>query len=231
MLEIHPGPPVLIGYLQVNSIFSKFKYQKYEFTRSDIPPRVQLPGVVDDPLLRKEHVMRLSTKGRFAVTAMIDVALREQTGPVSLAAISVRHQISLSYLEQLFSKLRHQGLVESTRGPGGGYTLGRTATTITVADIIGAVEPPPVNEEASGAGTAEAGCAMTQELWDTLNSRMSEYLQSITLQHLADEQRARGVQIERRPATQRGVFALPKPERTRAPNSVFALASALALPR
>ena len=84
--------------------------------------------------------MRLSTKGRFAVTAMIDVALRENAGPVSLADIAARHQISLSYLEQMFSKLRQRGLVESTRGPGGGYTLARGAEAITVADIIGAVE-------------------------------------------------------------------------------------------
>jgi len=71
--------------------------------------------------------MRLSTKSRFAVTAMIDVALREDHGPVALAAISARHQISLSYLEQLFSKLRQSELVESTRGPGGGYSLARSA--------------------------------------------------------------------------------------------------------
>ena len=84
--------------------------------------------------------MRLSTKGRFAVTAMIDVALREKLGPVPLSDIATRQQISLSYLEQMFSKLRHQGLVTSTRGPGGGYTLGHRADAITVADIIGAVE-------------------------------------------------------------------------------------------
>lgn len=68
--------------------------------------------------------MRLSTKSRFAVTAMIDVALREKSGPVPLSDIAARHQISLSYLEQMFSRLRQHGLVESTRGPGGGYTLG-----------------------------------------------------------------------------------------------------------
>ena len=77
--------------------------------------------------------MRLTTKGRFAVTAMIDLALRQNNGPVTLAAISQRQQISLSYLEQLFGKLRRHELVESTRGPGGGYTLGRKAAEITVA--------------------------------------------------------------------------------------------------
>ena len=86
--------------------------------------------------------MRLTTKGRFAVTAMIDLGLRQSSGPVTLAAISQRHQISLSYLEQLFGKLRRHELVESTRGPGGGYTLARKAGDITVADIIVSVDEP-----------------------------------------------------------------------------------------
>jgi len=90
----------------------------------------------------KENFMRLTTKGRFAVTAMIDLALRENSGPVALAAISGRQQISLSYLEQLFGKLRRHELVESTRGPGGGYSLGRKSESITVADIIVAVDEP-----------------------------------------------------------------------------------------
>ena len=84
--------------------------------------------------------MRLTTKGRFAVTAMIDLALRQHNGPVTLAGISQRQRISLSYLEQLFGKLRRHQLVESTRGPGGGYTLGRPAKDLTVADIIFAVD-------------------------------------------------------------------------------------------
>ena len=84
--------------------------------------------------------MRLTTKGRFAVTAMIDLGLRQSNGPVTLAAISQRQQISLSYLEQLFGKLRRHDLVESTRGPGGGYTLARNPSEITVADII--TSPP-----------------------------------------------------------------------------------------
>ena len=109
--------------------------------------------------------MRLSTKSRFAVTAMIDVALREDRGPVSLAAISTRHQISLSYLEQLFSKLRQHGLVESTRGPGGGYSLSRNAEKITMADIVGAVDAPTEEESA-----AEGGW-MNSELWSSLNEK------------------------------------------------------------
>ena len=86
--------------------------------------------------------MRLTTKGRFAVTAMIDLALRQHQGPVTLAGISQRQKISLSYLEQLFGKLRRHELVESTRGPGGGYTLARGLKDITVADIIFAVDEP-----------------------------------------------------------------------------------------
>ena len=97
-------------------------------------------------------VMRLTTKGRFAVTAMIDLALREHSGPVALAAISARQQISLSYLEQLFGKLRRQELVESTRGPGGGYSLGRKAEDITVADIIVAVDEAIDAPAAAGVG-------------------------------------------------------------------------------
>ena len=86
--------------------------------------------------------MRMSTKGRLAVNALIDLALHAPAGPVTLASISQRRQISLSYLEQLFGRLRREGLVESTRGPGGGYTLGRKASEITVAQIVSAVDEP-----------------------------------------------------------------------------------------
>lgn len=168
--------------------------------------------------------MRLSTKSRFAVTAMIDVALREDRGPVSLAAISTRHQISLSYLEQLFSKLRQQGLVESTRGPGGGYSLSRNAEKITMADIVGAVDAPTEEEVA-----AEGGW-MNSELWASLNEKMLTHLQSITLRQLVAEQRTKGVTVEPapQPAVKRGVFAKPKSAlKITAPNSVFALAGSL----
>jgi Rrf2 family iron-sulfur cluster assembly transcriptional regulator len=165
--------------------------------------------------------MRLSTKGRFAVTAMIDVALRESQGPVALAAISARHQISLSYLEQLFSKLRQQGLVESTRGPGGGYSLSREARDISVADIICAVDSPNPGAED---GTGEADCWMTEDLWRQLNTKMMEHMQSINLRMLADEQLAKGVEIDVKKPRKRGVFAKPKGEaRASGPNSVFAL--------
>ena len=175
--------------------------------------------------------MRLSTKGRFAVTAMIDVGLRENAGPVSLADIAVRHQISLSYLEQLFSKLRQRGLVESTRGPGGGYSLARGADAISVADIIGAVEGERTDApsgEPNPAGAEGLAAAMTAELWATLNAKLIAHMQSISLRSLVSEQRAKGVQIEPRPA-RRGVYTQPKKETPRStpPNSVFALGKAL----
>ena len=172
--------------------------------------------------------MRLSTKSRFAVTAMIDVALREDRGPVSLAAISERHQISLSYLEQLFSKLRQAGLVESTRGPGGGYSLGRVADRISMADILSAVDAPTA-EEAEG----EKDSWMSSELWSGLNDQMLTHLRSITLRQLVAEQRAKGVAVEpapvKAPSLKRGVFAKPKTDtfKVNAPNSVFALAGSL----
>ncbi len=131
--------------------------------------------------------MRLTTKGRFAVTAMIDLALRESTGPVALAAISARQQISLSYLEQLFGKLRRHELVESTRGPGGGYSLGRKASEITVADIIVAVDEPIDATGCQGKENCmgeDTGRCMTHDLWAALNSKMIEYLASISLQRL-----------------------------------------------
>src|ERR1700754_1878824 len=133
--------------------------------------------------------MRLTTKGRFAVTAMIDLALREHSGPVALAAISSRQQISLSYLEQLFGKLRRHELVESTRGPGGGYSLGRKAEEITVADIILAVGEAIYatccadKESCMGEGS---GRCMRRDLWASVNSKMIEFLDSVCLKKLVD---------------------------------------------
>jgi len=175
--------------------------------------------------------MRLTTKGRFAVTAMIDLALRANAGPVALAAISQRQQISLSYLEQLFGKLRRHELVESTRGPGGGYTLGRAADEITVADVIVAVDEPI---DATGCGGKEecmgegSGKCMTHDLWASLNTRMIEYLDSITLKKLVDDQLARGVSLDDQPV-KRAISSVPvvKPIKVTAPNSVFALGTAL----
>jgi Rrf2 family iron-sulfur cluster assembly transcriptional regulator len=174
--------------------------------------------------------MRLTTKGRFAVTAMIDLALRQNNGPVTLAAISQRQQISLSYLEQLFGKLRRHELVESTRGPGGGYTLGRKASDITVADIIVSVDEPLDATNCGGKENChgEGGRCMTHELWASLNSRMVEFLDSVSLQKLVDDQLAKGVVIENTPPVKKAVFAAPvvKQVRINAPNSVFALGAA-----
>ncbi len=168
--------------------------------------------------------MRMSTKGRFAVNAMIDLALREHAGPVALATIGARQQVSMSYLEQLFSRLRRQGLVESTRGPGGGYTLGRSAETITVAQIISAVDDGLTE---SGAGSDDDG--LSRDLWQRLNAVMLAHMGTITLHTLVDEQTAKGVSIETRPVRRPAVSPVAtKPVRTNAPNSVFAFGRSFA---
>ena len=171
--------------------------------------------------------MRLTTKGRFAVTAMIDLALRQSAGPVTLAAISQRQHISLSYLEQLFGKLRRHELVESTRGPGGGYTLGRKAVDITVADIIVSVDEPIDATQCGGKENChgESARCMTHDLWAALNSRMVDFLDSVNLQNMVDEQMAKGFQIESKTMVKKAIQPMPlsKPIRINAPNSVFAL--------
>ncbi|WP_263772721.1 Fe-S cluster assembly transcriptional regulator IscR [Propionivibrio soli] len=133
--------------------------------------------------------MRLTTKGRFAVTAMIDLALHGSDGPVTLAGISDRQKISLSYLEQLFGKLRRHNLVESVRGPGGGYCLARPVEQMTVADIIRAVDESLDATQCGGKENCrdEDRC-MTHELWSTLNFKMYEYLTSVTLADLVQKQ-------------------------------------------
>ena len=136
--------------------------------------------------------MRLTTKGRFAVTAMIDLAMRQHNGPVTLAGISQRQKISLSYLEQLFGKLRRHELVESTRGPGGGYTLARPLREVTVADIIFAVDEPLDATSCGGKENChDDGPCMTHELWASLNRKMIEFLDSVSLQELVEQQRGR----------------------------------------
>ena len=174
--------------------------------------------------------MRLTTKGRFAVTAMIDLGLRQANGPVTLAAISQRQQISLSYLEQLFGKLRRHALVESTRGPGGGYTLAKPANNITVAEIISSVDEPMDATQCGGKSNClgEGHRCMTHDLWDSLNVKMVEFLDSVSLQKLVDDQLAKGFQMEEKPSLKRAISSLPviTPMRVNAPNSVFALGNA-----
>ena len=136
--------------------------------------------------------MRLTTKGRFAVTAMIDVALHGDDGPVTLAAVSERQRISLSYLEQLFGKLRRHGLVESVRGPGGGYNLARAAAKLSVAAIITAVDEPIDATQCGGRENChdDRRC-MTHELWASLNDHIFSFLDSVTLAELVRQQKER----------------------------------------
>ena len=136
--------------------------------------------------------MRLTTKGRFAVTAMLDLAMNGGKRPVTLAGISQRQSISLSYLEQLFGKLRRHTLVESVRGPGGGYTLARDLAKVSVADIITAVDEPLDATQCGGKENCkdEQRC-MTHDLWSTLNDKMYEYLDSVKLSDLVAQQAAR----------------------------------------
>ena len=134
--------------------------------------------------------MRLTTKGRFAVTAMVDLAMRGGNGPVTLAKISERQNISLSYLEQLFGKLRKNKIVESVRGPGGGYYLARPGNKISVAEIVVAVDEPLDATKCGGKGNCngEMQPCITHDLWMGLNESILGYLQGVTLQQLIDNQ-------------------------------------------
>lgn len=126
--------------------------------------------------------MKLSTKGRYAVTAMLDLALHYQKGPVSLAEISARQAISLSYLEQLFAQLRREALVTSVRGPGGGYCLGREPEAINIAEIIIAVNENLDATRCGGTGDCQDGeVCLTHKLWLDLSAQIHEFLSGITL--------------------------------------------------
>lgn len=167
--------------------------------------------------------MRMSTKGRVAVNAMIDLALRERSGPIALATIARRQGVSLSYLEQLFAGLRRAGLVESTRGPGGGYTLGRSMVDISVADIVDSVSEP--ESEASREAPEDA----LQALWEGLDTVMRRHLGTITLRSLVDDQVAAGVVLPaREPMRRIPAPSMTRPVPTRAPNSVFAFGQSFA---
>lgn len=142
--------------------------------------------------------MRLTTKGRFAVTAMLDLALheaqsasasKEDIKPITLAGISERQSISLSYLEQLFSRLRRQGLVNSVRGPGGGYKLAKNYAEISVAEIINAVDEQIDATQCGGQENCrDEGRCMTHDLWATLNSKILDYLAGISLADMVASQ-------------------------------------------
>jgi Rrf2 family iron-sulfur cluster assembly transcriptional regulator len=142
--------------------------------------------------------MRLTTKGRFAVTAMLDLALHSTEGPVTLAGISTRQKISLSYLEQLFGKLRRRELVESVRGPGGGYRLARAASEVSVADIVRAVEECIDSTQCGGRENChENSRCMTHDLWEELNTTVYGFLAGVKLSHLVERQRHKPVSVVR----------------------------------
>ena len=133
--------------------------------------------------------MRLTTKGRYAVTAMLDLALHYEDGPITLADISQRQGISLSYLEQLFAKLRRKGLVDSTRGPGGGYRLSRIPAEIPVADVIIAVDEKLETTRCGGLGNCqEDERCLTHDLWTELSDQIYNFLSGISLGNLVSRQ-------------------------------------------
>jgi Rrf2 family transcriptional regulator, iron-sulfur cluster assembly transcription factor len=146
--------------------------------------------------------VRLTTKGRYAVTAMLDLALHHGQGPITLADIAQRQGISLSYLEQLFSRLRKRSLVSSVRGPGGGYSLSRPTTEIYVAEVISAVDESVDTTRCGGVENCQGdGRCLTHDLWHDLSDRIYDYLNGISLQDLmnrrgvkevADRQNCRG---------------------------------------
>jgi Rrf2 family iron-sulfur cluster assembly transcriptional regulator len=141
--------------------------------------------------------MRLTTKGRFALTAMIDLGMNQGSEPVTLAEISGRQKISLSYLEQLFGKLRRARLVESVRGPGGGYRLAQDMSKVSAADIILAVDEPIDATQCGGTQDCKEGeKCLTHDLWARLNEHILQFLGSVSLQQLVESQRAKQVEKE-----------------------------------
>ena len=148
--------------------------------------------------------MRLSTKGRYAVTAMLDLALNGAEGPVTLAEISENQGISLSYLEQLFAALRSKGLVRGVRGPGGGYYLGREADEVSIADIICAVDEWVEFTRCKGKENCNSGKrCLTHSLWDDLSQQIFIFLSDITLAELVERGTAREQEAKGREATER----------------------------
>lgn len=140
--------------------------------------------------------MRLTTKGRYAVTAMLDLALHATDAPVPLADISQRQGISLSYLEQLFSRLRRQGLVSSARGPGGGYRLAHAASDIAVVHVINAIDENVNVTRCGGKGDCQDGePCLTHELWCDLSAQIHDFLAGIDLQQLVDRRSIKEVAV------------------------------------
>lgn len=147
--------------------------------------------------------MRLTTKGRYAVTAMLDLAIHYDQGPITLADISQRQRISLSYLEQLFSRLRKNGLVESARGPGGGYRLARPSEDVYVAEIITAVDENMDATRCNKQGNCQDGePCLTHELWADLSEQIYNFLSGIDLAQLVQRRMVKEV-AERQDLQQR----------------------------
>jgi len=160
--------------------------------------------------------MKLTTKGRYAVTAMLDLAFHSTGGPIKLAEISERQGISLSYLEQLFTRLRREGLVVSTRGPGGGYSLSRPSTQIAVSEVIGAVDENVDTTRCGGLNNCHnAERCLTHELWAELSGQIRDFLKGITLGQLMDNGQTRQV-ADRQDQKQdtRGSLTVAKPRRS-----------------
>lgn len=140
--------------------------------------------------------MRLTTKGRYAVTAMLDLALHQSCGPISLADISTRQGISLSYLEQLFSKLRKRELVTSVRGPGGGYKLSLAVEDVFVADIIDAVDESIDATNCQGKGDCNDGLTcLTHHLWSSLSTQIHDFLKGISLASLIENEEIQAIAL------------------------------------
>ncbi len=138
--------------------------------------------------------MKLSTKGRYAVTAMMDLAIHDYEGPVTLADISSCQGISLSYLEQLFAKLRKSGLVEGVRGPGGGYRLGKPASQISIADIIASVDENLDATRCKGSEDCHGGeKCLTHQIWADLSKSLYEFLDGLTLASFINRLEVRAV--------------------------------------
>ena len=140
--------------------------------------------------------MRLTTRGRFAVMAMVDLAMQPGSNPVTLAAISQRQKISLSYLEQLFGKIRRCALVNSVHGPGGGYRLAKDSGQVSIAEIIHAVDEPLDSTQCGGKESCRDGeKCLTHDLWANLNQHIVEYLGAITLKQVVDKQKAKQISV------------------------------------
>lgn len=165
--------------------------------------------------------MRLTTKGRYAVTAMLDIALHQARGPVSVAEVADRQAISSSYLEQLFSKLKRAGLLHSVRGPGGGYELGLAPDQVNVSRIIAAVGEGVDATRCQGTADCQDGqTCLTHDLWTSLSERIDEFLSGVSLQDLIDQRGVR--QVAQRQDGQCVQQRTPPPEPEPAPPSRIA---------